>query len=178
MRKLLRVTLIAALAAIVLFAAAALAAGTGDPIPGGEGDPLVTLSYLEQVYQDYITGLLRKDLEEKTDTLRADLEERISALEEAGKEADLLKGATFHLVELRDGQVLTGQRGVELLLRVGEASVKAQSSPGLVDTTTAGSLENGAALEKNHLYMITIPDNGITAKGSVLLLARGEYSVS
>ena len=176
MKKILRLILIVALAAILLLAAAVLA--EGEATPGGEGDPLVTLSYLEQVYQDYITGLLRKDLEEKTDTLRADLEERISALEEAGKEADLLKGATFHLVELRDGQVLTGQRGVELLLRVGEASVKAQSSPGLVDTTTAGSLENGAALEKNHLYMITIPDNGITAKGSVLLLARGEYSVS
>ena len=175
MKKLLRVVLIVALLAVILMAAVVLAAG--DAVPGGEGDPLVTLSYLEQVYQGYITDLLQKDLEEKTQTMEAELEERISALEEASKEANALLGTTFHLVELQDGETLTGQRGTELLLRVGEAQVTAQSSPGLVDTTTAGSLDNGGSLEKNHLYMVTIPENGIRAKGRVLLIARGDYTI-
>lgn len=176
MKKTLRAALIMAVAALILLAAAAMAAG--EATPGGEGDPLVTLSYLEQVFKGYITDLLHQELEEKTQAMEAELEERISALEEAGKEANAAAGTTFHLVELWDGQTLTGVRGTELLLRVGEAQVVAQSSPGLVDTTTAGNLDNGGSLEKNHLYMVTIPDNGIKAKGHVMLIARGDYTIN
>ena len=175
MKKLLRIIPILLLFAVILFTAAVLAAG--DAEPGGEGDPLVTLSYLEQVYKGYITDLVQKDLEEKTQALEAELEERISALEEASKDARTVMGSTFHLVELYDGQTLTGERGLELLLRVGEAQVTARNSPGLVDTTTAGSLEDGDSLEKNHLYMVTIPENGIKAQGHVMLIARGTYTI-
>jgi len=177
MKKTLRLVIVLALAAIVFAAAFALNAGAAETTPGGEGDPLVTLSYLEQVFQGYITDLLQKDLEEKTGTLRADLEERIAALEEASREASILSASTFRLVELGDGQTLVGQRGTELLLRVGSAEVTAQASPGLVDTTTAGTLDNGGSLEKNHLYMITVPDNGIRARGSVKVIVRGDYEV-
>jgi hypothetical protein len=177
MKKTLRFVIVLALAAIVFIAAFALNAGAAEPTPGGEGDPLVTLSYLEQVFKGYITEQLQRDLEEKTETLRGDLEERIAALEEASHEARILSASTFQLLELKDGQTLVGQRGTELLLRVGSAEVAAQSSPGLVDTTTAGTLEGGAALEKNHLYMITIPENGIKAKGNVMIIVRGDYEV-
>ena len=177
MKKTLRFVIVLALAAIVFIAAFALNAGAAEPNPGGEGDPLVTLSYLEQVFQGYITELLQKDLEEKTATLRGELEERIAALEEASREAGILSASTFRLVELGDGQTLVGLRGTELLLRVGSAEVTAQSSPGLVDTTTAGTLENGGSLEKNHLYMITVPESGIKAKGNVMVIVRGDYEV-
>lgn len=177
MKKLLRFTMIAAAAAILLFAAAALAAGD-DPVPGGQGDPLVTLSYLEQVYTDYITDQLRQDLETKAQAIEADLEERIAALEEASREARSVSASTYQLVTLEEGQTLSGDRGIELILRIGEASVAAQNSPGLVDVTAAGSLEDGQSLEKNHLYMITVPENGIRARGHAVLMVRGAYTVN
>ena len=177
MKKILRFTMIAAAAAILLFAAAALAAGD-DPAPGGQGDPLVTLSYLEKVYTDYISDLLRQDMEAQAQAIEADLEQRIAALEEASREARAVSASTFQLVTLEAGQILSGDRGIELILRIGEVSVSAQNSPGLVDTTTGGSLEDGQGLEKNHLYMITIPDNGIRAKDHAVLLVRGAYVIN
>ena len=177
MKKLLRFTMIAAAAAILLFAAAALAAGD-DPAPGGQGDPLVTLSYLEKVYTDYISDLLRQDMEAQAQAIEADLEQRIAALEEASREARAVSASTYQLVTLEAGQTLLGGRGVELILRIGEAAVTARNSPGLVDLTSAGSLEDGQSLEKNHLYMITVPDNGIRASGHAVLMVRGEHVVS
>ena len=177
MKKLLRFTMIAAAAAILLFAAAALAAGE-DPVPGGQGDPLVTLSYLDNIYTSYISDLLRKDVEAQAQAIEASLEQRIAALEEASREARAVSASTYQLVTLEEGQILSGDRGIELILRVGEVSVTAQNSPGLVDTTTSGSLEDGQSLEKNHLYMITIPGNGIRAEGHALLIVRGAYEIN
>lgn len=177
MKKILRFTMIAAAAAIILLAAAALAAGDGT-IPGGEGDPLVTLSYLEQVYTGYITGLIRQDTEARAQAMESGLEQRIAALEEASREARIVSACTYQLVTLEAGQTLTGSRGVELILRMGDAAVAARTSPGLVDTTGAGILEDGQSLEKNHLYMITLPENGVRAGGHAVFMVRGEYTVS
>ena len=177
MKKILRFTMIAAAAVILLFAAAALAAGD-DPAPGEQGDPLVTLSYLEKVYTDYISDLLRQDMEAQAQAIEEDLELRIAALEEASREARAVSASTYQLVSLEAGQILSGDRGIELILRIGEASVTAQNSPGLVDTTASGSLEDGQRLEKNHLYMITIPGNGIRAEDHVLLIVRGAYEIN
>lgn len=177
MKKLLRFTMIAAAAAILLFAAAALAAGD-DPAPGGQGDPLVTLSYLEQVYTGYISDQILQDVETRAQAIEANLEQRIAALEEASREARAVSASTYQLVTLEEGQTLSGDRGIELILRIGEASVAARNSPGLVDATTAGSLEDGQSLEKNHLYMITIPENGVRASGHAVLMVRGEYVIS
>ena len=89
-----------------------------------------------------------------------------------------MSAGTYQLVTLEEGQRLSGDRGIEIILRIGEVSVSAQNSPGLVDTTTGGSLEDGQGLEKNHLYMITIPDNGIRAKDHAVLLVRGAYVIN
>ena len=178
MKRALRPILITLLAAAAI-TVVVLAANDVTPEPGGEGDPLVTLSYLEQVYAARVRGELETELDAKLQTLQEGLEDRIAALEEASREARTVSASTFHLLVMEDGQVLTGERGVELLLRIGSASVQASASPGLVDTSTAGMLDHGAGLEKNHLYMVTIPGNGIKAAGgNVMLLVRGEYTVS
>lgn len=85
----------------------------------------------------------------------------------------------FVLVTLSKGQVLNGAVGTEVLLRVGTAKCIAASSPGLIDTTDASSINDGTALQKNHLYMMTIEDRGVKATAStVKVLVRGSYTVS
>ncbi len=177
MKKLLRFTMIAAAAAMILLAAAALAEGE-NPAPGGQGDPLVTLSYLEQVYTKYISDLLGKEVETQAQAIETDLEQRIAALEAASGEARAVSASTYRLVTLEEGQILSGDRGIELILRIGDVVVAAGNSPGLVDTTAGSCLEDGQGLEKNHLYMITIPDNGIRATGHAVLMVRGEYALN
>ena len=77
------------------------------------------------------------------------------------------------------GQTLKGQVGTEVMLRVGTAVCTASSAPGLIDTSSASTLDNGAALAKNHLYMMTIEERGVKATaGTVKLLVRGSYTVA
>lgn len=85
----------------------------------------------------------------------------------------------FVLVTMNKGQTLKGQVGTEVMLRVGTAVCTASSAPGLIDTSSASTLDNGAALAKNHLYMMTIEERGVKATaGTVKLLVRGGYTVA
>ena len=68
--------------------------------------------------------------------------------------------------------------GCEVLLRIGTATVQADSSPALIDLSAGGTVNKGASLEKNHLYMSTIAGRTLTASGDVKLLVRGSYSVA
>ena len=86
--------------------------------------------------------------------------------------------ASYTLVTLTSGQTLALDVGCEVMLRIGTATVKAATSPALVDISTGGTIENGTSLTKNHLYMSTIADRTITpTAATVKLLVRGGYSV-
>jgi len=173
MRRPIRLIMIV-LAAVFLLGIAVLAVDAATSA-GTEEDPLVTLSYINDVFTEYVTELFRKDLGEKEESLRTALEERVSALESAGAQA----GASSYKVEtLTAGQTLICQRGTELMLRIGEAVVTADDTPGLVDTSTAGNLNDGEAMTRNHLYMVTINGHGVRASDTVKIVVRGEYTIS
>lgn len=175
MKKTLRIVIILLAAALAL-GAAALAADVSSAA-GTEEDPLVTLSYLNEVFTARVTELFHQELEEKEQALQDALESRVSALEALSPGEG--SGSAEYVVEtLYDGQTLTCQRGAELLLRVGEASVRASDTPGLVDTSTTENLNDGEALVKNHLYMVTISGHGIRAVGTVKIVVRGSYTIS
>ena len=142
-----------ALAALVLTLAAAVTAYAVSSY-GTKDDPLVTKSYLDEVLQPQL-------LEEFEDMLS----------EGAG-------GADFRVVTLQNGQTLSAEVGCEVMLRIGSASASGPDSPVLVDTTSGTTLENGGAMVKNHLYMITIVNNGLkaTANGTTVLVS-GSYTV-
>ena len=82
-------------------------------------------------------------------------------------------------MELADGQTLHGSAGCQVLLRSGVAVCYSpdRSTPGLVDLTSGGSINDGSALEANHLYMMT-DSRGVTASGGpVTLLVLGDYAL-
>ena len=58
---------------------------------------------------------------------------------------------------LSAGQVLYGSAGCEVMLRGGSAACVSpdKSTPGLVDVTGGGAINDGAALQTNHLYAMT-----------------------
>lgn len=101
------------------------------------------------------------------------------------KLAALLEGAggqsnpqeQWKVVRLNAGQTLKGQVGCQLLVRFGEASVVAETEPGLINLTSSNELRTGAVLATNNLYMVTIKNNGIKAANKVTLLACGTYTV-
>ena len=129
---------------------------------GTSSDPLITLSYLN----DTLTPQLMEDFQAELD--------KAAAGQGSGGSAD-----SYKVVTLSQGQTITGSVGCEFLLRIGSAAVKAADTPGLVDISSGGSIDNGAALTTNHLYMVTIEGHGISATAStVKVLVRGSYTIN
>ena len=112
--------------------------------PGSATDPLITLSYLNETFMGQIM-----------DRVDQKIAQRNSGLGQSGA------GMEFSVVTLSKGQVLTGDIGCEVMLRVGSAT-----------------LSGGGALAANHLYMMTVENRGVKAGAdTVKLLVRGTYTI-
>ncbi|MBE7003825.1 MAG: hypothetical protein E7425_06020 [Ruminococcaceae bacterium] len=172
------------LASYCLLAVTVLAAGS----PGSEGDPLVTLSYLNDTFLPQLLGKVDEKLAERdtalTDRLNAQVETDLQRLSSqygteinAGTESSG-QYDTFTVVTLSDGQTLYGEIGCEVMLRVGTGDCVSSSTPGLIDQTDGTTLGGGNALVKNHIYMMTIDERGVKATAeTVKLLVRGGYTI-
>ena len=153
---------------------------------GSQGDPLVTLSYLNEVFLTQIMDNVDVKLAQRSETITDQFMEQIKAakreiLAELGSSYGDETGGTaisFMEVTLLAGQTLYGDAGCEVLLRSGRASCAAegQGAPGLVDTTDGTSLNHGSALVANHLYMMP-GERGVLAQEDVVLLVRGDYTI-
>ena len=131
---------------------------------GGADDPLVTKSYLDGPFLEQVRAMVDQAVSEQ----KAELE---ALLDQGG-------GNVFKVVTLSQGQVLEGDVGCEVMLRIGAATCGSPDSVGLIDTTDGTVLGNGGALVTNHLYMVTISTRTVTAtSGTVKVLARGPYTV-
>ena len=160
-----------ALSAVLLGTVAAFAAA------GDQTDPLVTLSYLNQTAIPQIV----KQVEEKTSSKQRELQQQLAAqisqyLQQGGGASG--GSASYTLVSMTSGQTMSLGVGCELLPRIGTVTVKANTAPALIDLTTGGTVDSGAAPTRNHLYMATIADRTLTAVGDVKLLVRGSYSIA
>lgn len=134
---------------------------------GSSGDPLVTLSYLNETFMDSIMDRVDEKIAQRNSQLSGQTGV-------GGTAAD-----TFTVVTLSNGQTLTGGIGCEVMLRVGTASCVSPASPGLIDETSGSTLDGGKALTQNHLYMMTIDGRGVKATaGTVKLLVRGGYTIA
>lgn len=130
--------------------------------PGSATDPLITLSYLNETFMGQIM-----------DRVDQKIAQRNSGLGQSGA------GMEFSVVTLSKGQVLTGDIGCEVMLRVGSATCVAASTPGLVDETSGSTLSGGGALAANHLYLNDCGEiRGVKAGAdTVKLLVRGTYTI-
>lgn len=167
-------------------ACALLAAGISAFAAGGADDPLVSVSYLEKIFAPSVYEKVDKAVKDNEADLKADLDKAIGEwdkkLQSGQPSAPPSQGgsdsASFRVVTLSKGQTLTGQVGCEVMLRIGAAMCVTDSAPGLIDTTSGETLNNGIALQTNHLYMVTIPTRGVKATtNTVKVLVRGSYTV-
>ena len=160
---------------IVVFGAAALAAG------GDVNDPLVTLSYLTNIFTPQVERKVAETVAMNQQNVKAEVDASIARWEEELKsvqEQEDPATSNFKVVTMSKGQVLTGHIGCEVMLRVGTATCVTDEAPGLIDCTDGSILNNGKALVKNHLYMVTIETRGVKATAdTVKVLVRGEYTV-
>ena len=150
----------------VCLPAAAAGAGTSD-------DPLVTLSYLNETFLAAVQKRIDEAVASRNASLTAYIDGKLGS---GGGSAET--ASSFAVVTIPAGKTLVGDIGCEVMLRVGSAACVSPSTPGLIDETTGGTLENGKALVKNHLYMMTIEGRGVKAgSGTVKVLVRGSYTI-
>ena len=164
-RWFLRLAAAAALCGVLM--TTALAAEAGSP-----QDPLVTLSYLNETFLNTILNRVDEKIAARNTQLAQQMGGQFSGI-------GTTSVSTFTVVTLSSGQILTGEIGCEVMLRVGSAVCVAPSAPGLIDETTAGTLNNGGALAQNHLYMMTIENRAVRATAATTkLLVRGTDTLS
>lgn len=168
----------AALAAVCLTVGAAVAAGEGT-----QADPLITLSYLNQTaipaVLEQVDGKAQAYQEELAGKLDEAIQQYTAQMEElVGGESAQQHTAAYTVITLQKDQQLNMDIGCEVMLRIGTAQCVSASNPGLINTTTGSTLNNGNALEVNHLYMATITGRSIKATANVTkVLVRGGYTI-
>ncbi len=139
---------------------------------GSTGDPLVTLSYLNETF----LGNILSAVDQKIAARNSQIVQQMGGSVSTGATST---ASTFTVVTLSNGQILTGQIGCEVMLRVGSAVCVSSSAPGLIDETAASTLNNGGGLVQNHLYMMTIENRGVKATAATTkLLVRGSYTIA
>ena len=139
-----KTVLITALAVMVLFMGIAIGAA------GTDEDPLISLSYIENVLMPYI--------------------DEATGSEDPG----------FVVVELEAGHSLVAYSGSEIILRSGEGliSIPKNASGGFTDVTKGADISNGDMAEANHLLICPRSDGRkIKANTKVYLMVRGSYEV-
>jgi hypothetical protein len=150
--------------------------------PGSSVDPLITLSYLTNVFRPQ----MRTEIQSSANTLAQQFEARVNEVEvqisanPGGPDStNPDPAAVFHVVTLTNGQTLRCSVGTEIMLRIGTANARGTTAPALVNYTTGMTLNAGTALTTNHMNLVTIEGNGITATANLVrVLVRGTYTVS
>lgn len=175
---------------------------------GSQEDPLVTLSYITDVVSpgtlkkvdEEITAKMesfQKSLEDKMTQFSSEMDNKIASgavsdtpdpalvdavadqvlkkLQESGSSS---QAADWQLIDFAKDKTITMSIGTEVLLRIGSANVVSSGTPGLINLTSATEANNGAALEKNSLYIVTIEGRGIKATANCKILIRGTYTMN
>ena len=177
--------LVIRLGAMALVAACVTAGVVLATEPGTQGDPLITLSYLETTATPAILEQVEGKVDAHEQELTNKLNESITAYTKqmdealAGQGGQASNTASYAVVTLKKDQVLKMDIGCEVMLRIGTAVCVTPSSPGLIDITDGATLNNEKALVTNHLYMATITDRAVRATANTTkVLVRGGYTIA
>lgn len=171
-----RKTIITALLLTVVVAVGAYAV-CGDGSLDLTSDPLVSLSYLNEVFWPKIEQAIADagiGGSHRDDTSSADEIEPLPPTEtSAGNEYEVL-----HLIE---GDIVLAETPCEIILRSGSATAHLSGNEsGIADLTSGGELYEGDELSANHLLLIPRGGDGrgfVVTSAELYIMVRGGYSI-
>ena len=130
--------------------------------PGTDGDPLISLSYIEDVLMPKIEQYV---------------ESKLAGVSSDGTEQSAAAN-TFVVVEANKGDKIICSAGAELILRMGKAEIIATEKGGLADTTAGYDLANGTEMPANYLLIVPVDDGrGIEAQTDIIVMIKGNYRI-
>ena len=164
---------------------------------GSQSDPLVTLSYIEQVLlpkakedvDDQVQEALEDyedDLSDQTKSIEKYIDKKLRSFASGDVDEALVEEIATVIAEQRDtttpsnapwavvdvpaGYRVVCETGVQVILRAGHAGCNGS----LADLSNGESLADGGALTANHLYAADGQGNAVfTAQGCTLLISGG-----
>jgi hypothetical protein len=128
----------------------------GDPVlPGSEGDPLVSRSYVQSYVQSHVNSYVDSYVD-------ASIDAKMKMV----------------VVEVPAGAKLIGAAGTEIIVRSGTATAIDSQNGGLSDVTAGVDLRKGDVAPTNHLLIVPRDDGrGIAAVTSLFVMVRGAYTL-
>lgn len=169
---------------VLIFFATIVNAALSDP--GTSGDPLVTLSYVNQKivetkeYIGEVVNVLFTSINKNSTKIDSILQEnselRIQLEGLEGKTGGV--GANLEVIHLTKGKILTCSAGTEIILRGGKAKAVGSDLGGLSDVTGAFDIKSGEEIPLNHLLIIPRSDGrGVVIMEDAYIMIRGEYQI-
>lgn len=162
-------------------------------VAGSSDDPLVTKSYVD----DKVTALTNlitnsgsinngnntgNNTGTSTGTSVITDEQKKQIIEETTLQVLALSGTTgtYLPVELKNGQILLGSEGTEIILRSGTAVSYVTGSDGVVNATIGSDLKNNISVPKNNIIIVPRSDGrGVRATAdSTWLIVKGSYTIN
>jgi len=195
-RKQWSIWLTCALVAVLMIAGMAAVAAEY----GSQSDPLVTLSYIEQVLlpqskqqvdqqlEAYLSSY-DGDLSGITDDVKTYIDKKLRSFASGDVDEELVDAiaaavveqmgdrelvqAQWTTVELESGDVVTCGAGCQIILRSG----KATANTTLMDMSDGETLSSGKSFASNHLYVVRSDAQCFTLNRDSVLLICGSYTV-
>lgn len=123
---------------------------------GGEGDPLISKSYIDEVLlpkiYEYIDGKAAP----------------------SGSES----AKSFEVISLRAGERIICEAGTEMIVRQGRGRVIASERGGISDVTLGDDLSDNVIAAGNHHLIVPLADGrGIFAEQDMLIMVRGGFQI-
>ncbi len=152
-------TLLFTLIGVILVGVLAFAATT----PGSDGDPLVSLSYVEK----RLTGL----------------KSELVALIEASKSSGAATGASapakvFEVYEYPKGTKIIFGKSAEFILRIGSARVLDPLGNRIPDLTSGVDILVSEQVPRNHLMLVPQTDGrGFIVEDDIVVMIKGDFTV-
>ena len=150
-------------------------------------DPLITWSYLRDIFKPEILDIIDERFEEYDIFLRESEEEKEWESEENIPEdnytepSETLPAASnfFEVIELRDGDALYAISPCEIMLRAGSAFCIAPDEKQGIAQYTGEEIYNNMPLTKNIMCLIPRGDGRgiLAASESVFIMVRGDYTI-
>ena len=149
------------IAAVVVCAVVVLTTAYAAATAGGKNDPLITLSYLKNIFTPQVQTMVDQAVETGETQNKADLDAAIQtwdaeigqAVQDALNSQIKEEPASFASVPMTDGKTVSVEAGCEIIVRSGKPVCTAE----LIDQTDGTVLKAGETLVLNHLYLAAEP---------------------
>ena len=167
---------------IALIVAAALLLGLGVTVFAYDSseDPIVSLSYLTDIFKPLILRELDNKVDAKVAEAVKNLNVNPTAQQPETPPAQTTEPTGYVVVEMTVGDALYASDACDIMLRAGNAvCIAPDANQGIADYTDATEIMNGESLVKNHMCLIPRGDGrGVLATSeSVFIMVRGNYTI-